>query len=335
MNDYQSMDIRPYQLPCLICRQGCRTSAERYGHTDRLDEIQRGVAADPIVPLTLRCNTRTVFQFQNPGRQYDTPEGENYNDLRDLTILRRLGAVPGATLPAVDWFQRIFRLIPSTQGICAYPADQAPTWPRCRLADSGNYERGLAGGLESILPVRNAAQLRKAKAETAADCLCAERLRIRPHHLLCMSCFHAGRAREDLKPIDADNVWECIDVIHRNPETPIELIHGPCMLCPSCGSYHDAANLCIGGNCMGLRDDKKDLDTLRRLGLAYGDVLPARELLRKLYAAIATTTEICGHGDGVESSQEWRVCGGSNGHAGYEQARRAGLGIPGVAPENL
>lgn len=83
---------------------------------------------------------------------------------------------------------------------------------------------------------------------------------------------------------------------------------------------------------MGLRDEKKDLDTLRRLGLSYGDVLPARELLRRLYAAIASTTEICGNGDGVETAPEWRVCGGPEGNAGYAAGRAAGLGVPGTTP---
>jgi hypothetical protein len=82
---------------------------------------------------------------------------------------------------------------------------------------------------------------------------------------------------------------------------------------------------------MGLRDDKKDLDTLRRLGLRYGDVVPARELLQRVYRAIKSTTEICGHGDGVERSREWRVCGGPTGNESFVHARQIGLGVNGVS----
>jgi hypothetical protein len=34
---------------------------------------------------------------------------------------------------------------------------------------------------------------------------------------------------------------------------------------------------------MALRDQKKDLDVLQKLGLKYGDTLPARRLLKRLY----------------------------------------------------
>ena len=82
---------------------------------------------------------------------------------------------------------------------------------------------------------------------------------------------------------------------------------------------------------MGLRDDKKDLDTLRRLGLRYGDIVPARELLQKLFIAVKNTTEICGYGDGVERSREWRVCGGPTGKESFGRARQVGLGVNGVS----
>ena len=83
---------------------------------------------------------------------------------------------------------------------------------------------------------------------------------------------------------------------------------------------------------MALRDEKKDLDTLRILGLAYGDVVPARTLMTRLYERIDSTTTICGNGNGVETSPEWNVCGGSEGNGGYVAGRAAGLGLSDVAP---
>jgi hypothetical protein len=254
-----------------------------------------------------------------------------YNDLRDLTVLQRLGSVPGNTLPAIDLFGSILDAIPSSQGICGYPESEAPGWPRCRFADSGNYERGVVSGIGAIVPERTAAEKQEAKNESADACYRAARLRIRPHHLLCLSCFHGGRSGETLVPIQEDNLCECIQAMQRNPDIPVELVRGLCMVCPPCSAYHACSNLCIGGSSMGLRDDKKDLDALRRLGLCYGDVVPARELLQSLYRAVKTTTEICGYGDGLERSREWRVCGGATGKEPFIRARHAGLGVNGVS----
>ncbi len=330
MQEFGSLDIRPYQVLCLICRQGRLDKAAPCWHAARLDEIQAAIQAEPIVPLTLRCNTDTVYGFQNPGRQYDTPEGDLYNDLRDLTILQQLGLTPGSTRPANDLFQSVFAGIRTCAGICGYPEADAPGWPRCRYADSGDYERGVAMGAGSLIPGRTAAEKSTVKQATAKACRTAQRLQIRPHHLLCLTCFHSGRTGEALAPIQEDNLCECIEAMQRNPGIPVELVRGPCMVCPPCSQYQARSNLCVGGRGMGLRDDKKDLDTLRRLGLRYGDVVPARELLRRLYQAVKSTTEICGHGDGVERSAEWRICGGSEGNQGYGPGRALGLGVCGV-----
>jgi hypothetical protein len=70
-----------------------------------------------------------------------------------------------------------------------------------------------------------------------------------------------------------------------------------------------------------LRDYKKDLDVLQRIGLMPGDRMNARALLRLIYDRISSTTEVCGYGDGQATSQEWSVCGGPQGNAGYAKAR--------------
>ena len=283
------------------------------------------------MPLTLRCNTHTVLRYQNPGREYDTPEGEMFNDLRDLTVLQRIGAMPGNTLPAIDFFNAIFDAIPSCQGICGYAETEAPGWPRCRFADSGNYECGVAMGVSSIVPSRTSQEREKTKKASVNACYQAERLKIRPHHLICLTCFHGGRSGKALAPIEEDNLYECIRMMQDNPDIPVELVHGPCMVCPPCSAYHAPSDLCIGGKCMGLRDDKKDLDTLRRLGRRYGDIVPARELLQSLYRTVQNTTEVCGHGDGVERSKEWRICGGPTGNEPFGYGRQVGLGVSGVS----
>ena len=99
-------------------------------------------------------------------------------------------------------------------------------------------------------------------------------LDIRPYQLLCLVCRQGCRS-EAAAYCHASRLNE----------------NGPCMVCPPCNAYHASSNQCIGGSGMGLRDDKKDLDTLRRLGLRYGDVLSARELLQRLYHTIHSTTD--------------------------------------------
>ncbi|MBI2437315.1 MAG: hypothetical protein HYV36_00665 [Lentisphaerae bacterium] len=325
----QTLTVRPYQLMCLFCRLGRRDRQAVYYHEEGLDAIQLAVELNPIVPLTLCGNTDTVYQYQNPGREFDTPEGTVYNDLRDLSVLRKLGAVPGATRPAVDFFDRIPAAIPTCSGICAYPAAEAPGWPACRFAATGNYERGVAQGVAAFIHRQSPLEKQAAKEASCKQCYAAARLRIRPHHLLCMTCFHKGRPRAELVPLQEDNLFECIDIMQKNPEVPVELIAGPCMVCPPCTAYHPVSNLCIGGRSMALRDQKKDLDTLRRIGARYGDVLPARELLRRLYAAIRSAKEVCGCGDGPIRSIEWDGCG-REGNDAYVKGRAAGLGVPGV-----
>jgi hypothetical protein len=66
---------------------------------------------------------------------------------------------------------------------------------------------------------------------------------------------------------------------------------------------------------------------LQRLGLKYGDTLPARKLYQLVFERIASTRDICGYGDGEARSAEWSVCGSAKNDAHYLKARAAQLGI--------
>jgi hypothetical protein len=329
MKNFETLDIRPYQMLCLFCRAGCTEPGTPYYHADRLDAIQAAIQKDSSTPVRLRCNTDTIFRFQNAGRAHDTPEGAAYNDLRDLNILQQLGLAPGATLPAIDLFRRVAAELPSTAGLCR-PAEPAVDWPSCRLAESGNYERGIAAGIEPLLPQRTAAAKQVVKDKTAQACLDAERLRIRPHHLLCMSCFHGGATEDALAAIEEDNLYECIRAMQLNPQIPVELVHGTCMICPPCSAFDPDSGRCLGSRSMSLRDDKKDLDTLKLLGLDYGDVLPAAALMSRLFAAVDDTDRTCGYGDKSVRGHEWSICGAA-GNGAYRRAKAAGLGVAGVS----
>jgi len=318
------LEVRPYQLMCVVCRLG-EGRGDDLG-VPRLTEILRVVRQDRKTPVTLRVNVDTVYCYQNPGHADDTPEGELFNAKRDLDILRRLGLVPGDTRPAVDMFERLLANVPKAEGICGYGPAASATWRGCPRAASGFYEKGHASGIKAILPPRSKAEKAEFKRRTAAEVYTAKALRIRPHHLLCMSCFY-GRSKK-LAPIAEDNLFEAIDAIHKNPEVPVTLVPGPCMICPPCSHYEPSTNLCLGGHSMALRDQKKDLDVLQRLGLKYGDTLPARKLYEMVFQRIASTRDICGYVDGKETATEWSICSGAVKDDGYQKARREKLGIP-------
>mgnify|MGYP000626432844 CR=1 FL=1 len=316
--------VRPYQLMCIVCRIG-------EGHKDlsdeRLGRILQAVRQDRKRPLSPRCNVDTVFRYQNPGHADDSPEGELFNAKRDLDILQKLGMAPGDTRPAVDVFERLLAKVPTARGICGYDAVTGDAWRGCPRAASGFYEKGRALGLQAILTPRPANEKAKAKEDSAAAIYRAETLRIRPHHLMCMSCFF-GRA-EKLAPLVEDNLFEAVDVIQKQPDIPVTLVAGCCMICPPCSLYDPESNLCLGGRGMALRDQKKDLDVLQKLGLKYGDTMPARRLLELLYARIPSTRDICAYGDGEARAYEWSICGEAERDEAYQRARASRLGIQG------
>ena len=66
---------------------------------------------------------------------------------------------------------------------------------------------------------------------------------------------------------------------------------------------------------------------MQKLGLKYGDTLPARTLLQLLYERIPSTRDICGYGDGEVRAPEWSICSGGEKDDAYPKARAARLGI--------
>ena len=319
------LDVRPYQLMCIACRIG-------QGHTDdlgsdRLSMILAAVRDDPIRPIRLRCYSDSVYRYQNPGPDDDTPEGALFNEKRDLDIIQKLGLVPGDTRPAIDMFERLLKNVPSAMGICGYPTVTSETWKGCPRVAHGDYEKGRALGLQAIIPPRGNEDKAQAKETSVEDIHQAEVLLIRPHHLMCMSCFHGGKS--ELAPIAEDNLYEAIDAVQRNPAILIKLVRGCCMICPPCSRYDPESTLCLGGRSMALRDQKKDIDVLQKLGHKYGDTLPAKELFALLFERIPSTRSICAWGDGEARAPEWSICGDPEGREPYEKARDTMLGIPG------
>ena len=285
----------------------------RAGCTDdlgdpRLTAILQAVRQDPKLPLTLRCNVDTVYRYQNPGHAEDTAEGELFNAKRDLDIVQKLGLVPGDTRPAIDMFERVLAKIPQARGICGYETQHVRHVARLLAGRQRQLREGPRAGDQGPHPAARLRRKRRSTKKTSAAAIYqAPALQIRPHHLLCMSCFHGGK--DKLAPIAEDNLFEAIDVIQKQPDIPVTLIAGVCMICPPCGKYDPANKLCVGGRSMALRDQKKDLDVLQKLGLKYGDTLPARKLYQLLFERIPSTRDICGYGDGETRATEWSICG--------------------------
>ena len=323
------LEVRPYQLMCILCRIGEGRTKDL--GDDRLNRILAAVQEDPKIPIRLRLNTESVYGYQNPGHTEDSPEGELFNVKRDLDVIQKLGLVPGDTRPAVDMFERVFLNLTAAKGICGYETLTSETWQGCPQAAAGNYEKGHALGLKAVIPPRDEQEKAHFKKTTVEQVYQAKTLQIRPHHLMCMSCFYGGRI-ENLAPIKEDNLFEAIDVIQKDPDVPVTLVPGCCMICPPCSHYDPETNLCLGGRSMALRDQKKDLDTLQKLGLKYGDTLPAKNLYKLLYERIPSTRDICGYGDGERRAPEWSICGDPEGatpegREAYRKARAANLGI--------
>lgn len=334
MENYECLDVRPYQLMCIVCRLGAAPN-DHYFHAERLDRITNTVMHNPSIPVRLRCNVSSVYRYQNCGDGENTPEGGLFNRRRDLTILQRLGLVPGDTRPAIELFHRMIDTIDSVGDICGVessppgtshePDAGASAWTGCRLSGTGNFERGRTRAIQKLFAGRTDREKAQTKLTSSREIYDAKSLRLRPHHLLCMTCFHAGRT--DLGPIEEDNLFEAIDMIQRHPAIPVTLIEGCCQICPPCSRYEPESGLCVSRNGMGLRDEKKDLEVLRMLGLEYGDTVSGSTLLATIYDRIETTTCVCGYGDGRTRSYEWTVCGGPEGNPGYLDGRAAGLGV--------
>ncbi len=321
MNEY--LKIRPYQLMCIFCKSAGgfeNTKSDR-----KLKRIFDKIRRDPDIPLTLVCNVSCNYSYQNPGAEDDTPEGNLYNIKRDLDILQKTGLVPGTTMPARFLMEKLLESVESEEKICV--GNRSGIWRGCKRSKKGAYKKARTRGLAAIIPERRSSECAKEKKISVKKMYNAEMLLIRPHHLMCMVCFSAGPSAGE--PIEADNLYEAVEIIRKKPDIPVKLVEGPCMICPPCKVFLPDRKICIGNHSMGLRDEKKDLDVLQKIDMKYGDIMGARELYSKLFAAVKSTKEICGFGDGVVRSPEWKGCG-MKGRREYVKARKKGMKIPGL-----
>lgn len=280
-----------------------------------LDRIGR----DPTVTIRLTSPADEVPHYAALSPDYRPDREAVLNRKRDLDVLQKLGLVPGAIRRARYLYELLLSRIETPDGICSH---DTPGWEGCPLARSGVYEQVRANGWSEIVYQRTPEECAEYRRRSAGQIDTEERLSIRPHHLMCMSCWYAGGEGDGPRP--NDTIYEIFERIRRQPDVPITLVEGCCMACNCCEGFHPENGRCVHAGGL-IRDYKKDLDCFQKLGLMPGDTLPANELLELIYERIHSTRDICGYGDGVVRSEEWRICGDPSGHPGYEATRRTGI----------
>jgi len=311
--------VRPHYLLCTVClRGGCDSPPPG---KERIQRILDHVWRNRELPIILDCPLYPVHYQDIKSKEYfQRVKGELHNRKKDLDVLRRLGLVPGSRRPAWYLYKLMLERIPTVKGICIYDTATSPEWEGCPHARSGYYERAREKGVGLFVPSRSKGEMQKAKENSVRSIYQDERLFIRPHHLMCITCFYGSGGSA---PLEKDNLYEVLRRIQEDPDTPITLIEGCGMICPPCPSYNPDSNLC--DNVCGLvRDYKKDLDVFQKLGLAPGATMKAKDLFRLLFERIKTSMEICGYGDGVVTSHEWAICGNVK-TGDYEKGREKGI----------
>jgi hypothetical protein len=305
LRELQPVRLRARDLLGLIVRHG---GGEPPHMPPDLPEVYARILADPDTPVTL------TSAFDAGGGPFQFPREDNAMQRRmDLHVLQRLQLVPGDTRPARELFRRAALAITSLDGICVFetPSERWPSWPEEAVA-------AYAAGLAKPLPdPQTAEQMAQAKRDSVAEIESADRLYLRPHHLMCITCTYGGGLD---KPLEVDNLWEPLVRIKENPEIEITFVEGDCMVCPPCPGHDPRSGTCI--RLCGLKDRRKDLDTLRLLDMLPGDTMPARELIARYLERIPHVRAVCDYGEG--QMPEWQSCGGSfsgNYEKGLEKLR--------------
>ena len=292
--DINRMEIAPRYLLCMNCMRGGGKSQciEKY----RIAELYQKIAENPEMHLTF------VGAFDSSGarteRFYQQTPAER---LKDLNVLQRIGLNFGDTRAARDLFTRLAGNIKKLDGICRYPDNPYGKWQECELAGSDYYVKGN----KSLRYAQNPDEMKIQKISSCQKLAEADHVLIRPHHLLCVTCY-AGRSDNNI-PLEEDNLYEAWMKFRENPNIAVKLVEGPgdCCICPPCHSFLPSRGVCIA-SCH-LRDRKKDLDTCVALGVNPDDTFTARELYRRIGERIPNVSAICGYE--TDTSFEWTSCG--------------------------
>jgi hypothetical protein len=288
---------------------------------DRASDILARLKSDPTVTVKLESDAECLPHY---GTVTDddyaaTDSHDVFNRKRDLDVLQRLGLVPGSIRRARYLVELLFERIETPDGICAY---DTPGWEGCPLARSGVYESVRTKGWQEIVYLRSDAEMAEYRRRNEEQIRTADRLYMRPHHMMCLACGYAGGANDCSRP--NDTLYEILLRVRAEPDVPITLVEGCCMACDCCDGFHPGTGRCVHAGGL-IRDYKKDLDVFQKLGLMPGATMKATELIDLIFERITSTTDICGCGTGIATAEEWKVCSGPDGNQGYLQSRETGL----------
>jgi len=310
--------IRPHHLLCTVClRGGCDSPPPG---KERIQGILDRIKRNSEISISLECPIHPLYYQDIISKEsFKDVKGELYSRKKDLDVLQKLGLISGSSRPAWYLYKLLLERIPNIEGICAYDAVTSAEWEGCPHARSGYYERARKEGVGLFMPQRSEEEMQKAKEESVERIYHDKRLFIRPHHLMCVTCFHG---RGGSAPLKEDNLYEVLRRIQEDPDTPITLVEGCCMICPPCPAYNPESHLC-DTTCQ-IRDYKKDLDVFQKLGLAPGATVKAKDLYALLFERIPSSMDICGYGNGVVTSHEWEICGNVK-NGSYEKGREKGI----------
>ena len=311
--------MKARQLMGTVCVLGgakCPLMSEKKAR-EVLDKVKR----DPTVTIRLESDAEEIPHFSAlRAEDYSRMKEEDvFNRKRDLDVLQRLGLTPGDTRRARYLYMRLLDTIPTPQGVCAF---DTAGWEGCALAKSGAYENVRAKGWKAVVYCRTEEEQKEYRRQSAERVEKGERICIRPHHLMCLACWYSGGKNRSPRP--NDTLYEIWDRIRREPDVLITLVEGTCEACYCCDGFHPKNGRCVHDGGL-IRDYKKDLDCFQKLGLMPGATMKARDVPALLFERIPSTTAVCGFGDGVVRSHEWRVCGGPEGNAGYALTRKTGV----------
>ena len=338
-------DVRAHWLLCAVCaRGGCKSPPPGKRVIDRLLKFMWDY---PFAPLRIladvdvtRAHYLDVCEGREPGKlpeRFEKRRDDYVWRRKDLEVCRVLGIVPGTVMPAYHVYNALFARQPTLDGICRTGSLSSRDWPQCPHACRGYYEKiagepranlreqyergeGLAGrGLWAMVRPRSREDMRRAKELSARYILEeATHLYIRPSHCLCILCNTVQNPERE--PLVEDNLVELFRRMQQDPDIPVTLSEGCCMVCDPCNVYHRGENLCYHGH---IKSSLRDLMVLERLGLRPGATLTARELYRRIYERIGSLKEICGWRDGSNTALFWAPC--NYGRPVLEDARKAGL----------
>jgi hypothetical protein len=314
-----AITMRPCHLLSTVCILGgakCPLIEEGKAKmiTDRLK-------VDPTTAIRLSTDVDEIPRYTLLRiEDHASPDTTDiFNRKRDLDVLQRLGLAPGDTRRARYLYELLFSRINTTLNICSY---NTPGWKGCELAHSGAYEKIHAKGWQAIVYQRSKAEMADFRQRNENDIKTADRLYVRPHHLMCFSCWYDGGKGQT--PRSNDTLFEIWQRIKSNPEIPVTLVESTCMACDCCDGFHPQNGRCVH-SCGLIRDYKKDLDVFQKMGLMPGSTMKAKEVFALLFEKVTSTREICGYGDGIVRSEEWRICSDPNGNPGYARTRITGV----------